>query len=188
MKAKRMKLPKSLMIVMMLSLAFAANGYAQDDVIELAPLVVTASRIPEPINQTAASVEQLTDETLFQRQTRTLPESLSTMPGVLVQKTSYGQGSPYIRGFTGFHTLLLVDGIRLNSPIFRSGPNQYWNTVDSFSLSRLELLKGPGAVLYGSDAVGGTLQAFTSLPEFAPEGESVWGGRLAGRAAASLLT
>ena len=172
-------------VPMLLAFACLSRAIAQNDVVEMAPLVVTASRIPEPINETAASVAQVTDTALYERQGRTLPESLATIPGVHVQKTSYGQGSPYIRGFTGFHTLLLVDGIRLNSPIFRSGPNQYWNTVDSFSLSRLELLKGPGAVLYGSDAVGGTLQAFTSLPEFAPEGEAVWGGRLAGRAASA---
>ena len=166
-------------------LAVGLGANAEEKVVEMAPIVVTASRIPEPINETASSVEQITGEDLFERQDRTLPEALSIVPGVLVQKTSYGQGSPYIRGFTGFHTLLLVDGIRLNSPVFRSGPNQYWNTVDSFSLSHLELLKGPGAVLYGSDAVGGTLQVFSTLPEFAAPGEKAWGGRLAGRAASA---
>ncbi len=155
-------------------------------VTNLPPVVVTASRVAEPVNQAAASVARYSAEQLRDEQTRTLPEALDLTPGVMVQKTSYGQGSPYIRGFTGFRTLLLVDGIRLNSPVFREGANQYWNTVDSFSLDSVELLKGAGSTLYGSDAVGGTVQAFTLMPEYAPEGEGdVWGGRLAARAASA---
>ncbi len=155
-------------------------------VTNLPPVVVTASRVAEPVNKVAASVVKITSDELFENQTRTLPEALDMTPGVMVQKTSNGQGSPYIRGFTGFRTLMLVDGIRLNSPVFREGANQYWNTVDSYSLDSLELLEGPGSVLYGSDAVGGTLQSFTRLPEYAPEGGGdVWGGRLASRVASA---
>ena len=86
----------------------------------------------------------------------------------MVQKTGHGQGSPYIRGFTGLRTLLLIDGIRLNNSTFREGPNQYWNTVDPNSVYRLELVKGPSSVLYGSDAIGGTVnvisRSFGDLP------------------------
>lgn len=95
------------------------------------------------------------------RMVRTIPEAMRETPAVMVQKTAYGQGSPFIRGFTGYRTLMLIDGIRLNNSTFREGPNQYWNTIDPFSLERLELLKGPASVLYGSDAIGGTVNAFT---------------------------
>lgn len=71
------------------------------------------------------------------------------------------QGSPYLRGFTGFRTLMLIDGIRLNNSTFRDGPNQYWNTVDSLALERLELVCGPSSVLYSSDAIGGTVNALS---------------------------
>jgi len=155
-------------------------------VTNLPPVIVTASRVAEPVDRLAASAVKMTAAELHEKQKRTVPEALDMTPGVMVQKTSYGQGSPYIRGFTGFRTLMLVDGVRLNSPVFREGANQYWNTVDSFSLDSLELLKGPGSVLYGSDAVGGTVQAFTRLPEYAPEGGGdVWGGRLAARVASA---
>lgn len=155
-------------------------------VTNLPPVIVTASRVAEPVSKVAASAVKMTSDELFENQTRTLPEAFDQTTGVMVQKTSYGQGSPHIRGFTGFRTLMLVDGIRLNSPVFREGANQYWSTIDSYSLGSLELLKGPGSTLYGSDAVGGTAQAFTRMPEYAPEvGGDVWGGRLAARVASA---
>lgn len=92
---------------------------------------------------------------------RTFAGILEGTPGVMVQKTAYGQDSPYIRGFTGFRTLLMVDDIRINNSVFRSGPNQYWSLVDPLSLERILVLKGPYAVEYGSDAVGGVVRAFT---------------------------
>ena len=95
---------------------------------------------------------------------RSLPEALGEVAGVSAQKTSQGQGSPYIRGVTGYQTLLLVDGIRLNNSVFRSGPNQYWNTVDPFSLRRVEIVEGPASVTYGSDAVGAAVNAITLSP------------------------
>lgn len=98
-------------------------------------------------------------------QLRTLPQALRDVPGVMVQETGPAQGSPFIRGFTGFRTLFLVDGIRLNNSVFRDGPNQYAGTVDPLSLERIEVVMGPSSVLYGSDAIGGTVQAFTKDPE-----------------------
>jgi hemoglobin/transferrin/lactoferrin receptor protein len=111
------------------------------------------------------------------RQVRTIPEAMRELPGVMVQKTGHGQGSPYIRGFTGLRTLFLIDGIRLNNSTYRDGPNQYWNTVDAFSVDRLEIVKGPSSVLYGSDAIGGTVNAisrsFDSLDGNATRGRLV---------------
>ncbi len=92
---------------------------------------------------------------------RTVPEALKEVPGIMIQKTSHGQGSPFIRGFTGFRTLFLMDGIRLNNSVFREGPNQYWNTVDYLAINKLEVVKGPSSTLYGSDAIGGTVNAIS---------------------------
>jgi hemoglobin/transferrin/lactoferrin receptor protein len=88
---------------------------------------------------------------------RTITDALRAMPGVAVQRTSYGQSSPYVRGLTGYHTLWMVDGLRLNNSVWRSGPNEYSGTIDSLSLDRMEVVLGPGSVLFGSDAVGGVL-------------------------------
>ncbi|MFT5051789.1 MAG: hemoglobin/transferrin/lactoferrin receptor protein [Chlamydiales bacterium] len=112
---------------------------------------------------------------LAERPPRTTPQAFRYIPGVMVQETAQGQGSPYIRGFTGQQNVMLIDGVRLNNSVFRSGPNQYWNTVDAYSIDRFELLKGPGSVLAGSDALGGTVSAFTRRPESAGPGSPVSG-------------
>lgn len=98
------------------------------------------------------------------RNSRTIPHLLEEEPSVLVQKTSSAQESPFMRGFTGFRTLFLIDGIRLNNSTFREGPNQYWSTVDPFLIHQMELVKGPSSVLYGSDAIGGTVNVITREP------------------------
>lgn len=100
-------------------------------------------------------------EQLQQSLTRSLPEALSDIPGVLVQKTANGHGSPFIRGFTGYRTLTLIDGVRYNNSVYRDGPNEYFSLIDFHSLSTIELLSGPASALYGSDAIGGTINLQT---------------------------
>ncbi len=96
-----------------------------------------------------------------QKAFRSFPDLFKEVPGISPQKTGHGQGSPFIRGFTSQRTLLLIDGIRLNNAVFREGPNQYWNTIDPLTIDRLEIVKGPSSVLYGSDAIGGTVNVIT---------------------------
>ena len=131
-------------------------------------MVVTATRVEEASDDLPYATAALDRERLDTRSFRTMPDALREESSVMVQKTALGQGSPFIRGFTGFRTVLLIDGFRLNNAVFRDGPNQYWNTVDSWSLEKLELVKGPTSAQYGSDAVGGTVQAHTVRPRFDP--------------------
>jgi hypothetical protein len=87
-------------------------------------IVVTSTRSAERVFNVPYSAASLDFEYLAERkQARTIPEAFSEIPRVMVQKTSFAQGSPYIRGFTGFRNLFLVDGIRLNNSVFREGPN-----------------------------------------------------------------
>jgi len=110
---------------------------------------------------------------------RTVPESLNIIPGVFVQKTNHGGGSPFVRGLTGNQTLILIDGIRLNNSTFRYGPNQYLNTIDPFSVNKIEVLRGSGSVQYGSDAMGGVIQIFTIDPSYS--NQSSFKGSVTGR-------
>lgn len=132
----------------------------------LDPLLVTAERSPGQSADAPYTTAFIDAAFIRQQARRTLPEALQYTPGVLVQKTANGHGSPFIRGFTGRQNLLLMDGVRINNSTFRSGPIQYWNTIDPLSLDHLELVKSQGSVLYGSDAIGGTLNAFGKAADF----------------------
>jgi hemoglobin/transferrin/lactoferrin receptor protein len=130
-------------------------------------LIFSATRsADDPANIPANTFLINQNNILKDSQARSLAEVLSAVPGVKVQKTAYGQSSPYIRGFTGFRTLLLIDGIRLNNSVFRDGPNQYSSLIDHLSVKNLEVLKGSSSILYGSDAIGGLVNAVTSTPDF----------------------
>lgn len=79
---------------------------------------------------------------------------------MLVQRTNRGAGAPILRGLIGPENLILFDGVRINNSTYRTGPNQYFSLVDPSSIESLEVMLGPGSVLYGSDALGGVAQAF----------------------------
>ena len=135
----------------------------------LNPIFVTASRSEQNESTAPYTTSYIGEDFISDNARRTLPDALQYVPGVLVQKTAHGHGSPFIRGFTGRQNLLLVDGIRVNNSTYRSGPVQYWNTVDPLVIDHIELIKSQGSVLYGSDAAGGTVNAFTKSSRFRNE-------------------
>ncbi|MFN5986235.1 MAG: TonB-dependent receptor, partial [Chitinophagaceae bacterium] len=106
----------------------------------------------------------ITDKNLIQYQSTTA-DILTASGQVFVQKSQQGGGSPVIRGFEASRILLLVDGVRMNSAIFRSGHLQNIITVDNMSLDRVEVNYGPSSTMYGSDALGGVINLFTKAPQ-----------------------
>lgn len=161
---------------MLLALVFTTAPLVAQDFLD--PLVVTATRSGLSADEVPYSLSVLDSDYLSENTRRTLPDALQYTPGVLVQKTAHGHGSPFIRGFTGRQNLLMVDGVRINNSTFRGGPVQYWNTIDALSIDRIELVRSQGSVLYGSDAIGGTVNAFTKSSDFhsRPEGQAYQGG------------
>lgn len=165
-----------------LAIAMGTGAVAAEETATLPEVVVTALRAETALADVPGTVHVVDREALQAAAPRTTPDALRGLPSVMVQKTGYGQGSPYLRGFTGFRTLMMVDGIRLNNSTFRDGPNQYWNTVDPWSVARYEAVLGPASVLYGSDAVGGAVNALSLAPP-AWTGQAAWERTLAARAA-----
>jgi outer membrane receptor protein involved in Fe transport len=98
------------------------------------------------------------------RQAPDMFHALQNEVGVLIQSTAAGQASPFVRGLTGQQVLILIDGIRLNNSITRRGPNQYFNTIDPGMVDHIEVLRGQGSVLWGSDAIGGAINVVTRGP------------------------
>lgn len=99
-----------------------------------------------------------------------LTDSLAMQPGVFLQQTTPGQGAAIVRGLKGSEVLHLVDGMRLNNAIFRNAPTQYMALVAPGTLERIEVVRGAPASLYGSDAVGGVVQAISRIPSFDSKG------------------
>ena len=105
----------------------------------------------------------------FEESNRYNPQTAADMLGltgeVFIQKSQYGGGSPMIRGFSTNRLLYSVDGVRMNTAIFRSGNLQNVISLDPFAVSSTEVLFGPGSVSYGSDAVGGAMVFNTLRPK-----------------------
>ncbi|QRO02149.1 TonB-dependent receptor [Archangium violaceum] len=136
-----------------------------------AETLVTSSSVPKPLLPASRVGSEVTAEELSRRPARSTPEALLEEEGIFVQRTNHAGGHPIIRGLLGHQVLIMVDGVRLNNAVTRSGPNQYLNTVDPFLVDRLEVVRGPSSVLYGSDALGGVVNVLTLTPRFASEGE-----------------
>lgn len=159
--------------IWIMACAAAICATARAETVTLPEIVVTPMRASTEAASVPASTYVVTSDDLATSAPRSTPEALEGIPSVMNQKTAYGQGSPYLRGFTGFRTLAMVDGIRLNNSVFREGPNQYWATIDPYSINRYEVVLGPASVLYGSDAIGGAVNALTpDVPAW--EGRPAW--------------
>lgn len=159
---------------------FAGAQPRLTDTLHIEEVVVTTQRVPVNEQLIPYSISLLVKKEMDHFSKRSTSEMLMNTDGVFVQKTNHGGGSPFIRGLTGNQTLLLFDGIRLNNSIYRYGPNQYLNTVDVFTIDRMEVAKGTGSVQYGSDALGGTLQIFSADP-LLNSGGSEWHGNVTGK-------
>ncbi len=136
---------------------------------------VTGTKIESKLADVSIPVQVIDSRRLSERSPEVLTDALREAPNVHIQATTVGQGSPYIRGLTGSAVLNLVDGMRLNHAIYRPSPNPYLALVDAHLARRIEVVRGPASVLYGSDAMGGVIQVITRKPEF----DSVdWGTRV----------
>ncbi len=130
----------------------------------LSEIVVLGRRddTPESVPFTLRQIRK-TDIALTESQTAA--DALRQHAGVFVQKSQMGGGSPVIRGFEANRVLLVVDGVRMNNAIYRSGHLQNAITIDNALLERVEVAFGPGSLMYGSDALGGVVHFRSKEPE-----------------------
>src|SRR6266566_5509935 len=144
---------------LVVALAPALAGQEPTDTVMLTPVVVTATRLPTPADAVPAAVTVLTGEALRSQGIRTVAEALRTVPAAHVVVTdAYGsQTSLFLRGGNSDYVKVLIDGVPQNAP---GGAYDFANlTTDN--VERIEVVRGPVSVLYGSDAVTGVVQIFT---------------------------
>ncbi|MCG3174820.1 MAG: Vitamin B12 transporter BtuB [Myxococcota bacterium] len=137
-------------------------------------IIVTGSRSALDPFDVARGLSVLDVHDLKLLAPRTTPQALHYSTGVWVQRTNHAGGSTFVRGLTGRQVLLMQDGVRLNNSVFRAGPSQYLNTISPFDIQRIEIVRGPGSVLYGSDALAGTINVITT--ELQPYRSMRWEG------------
>jgi hemoglobin/transferrin/lactoferrin receptor protein len=155
-----------LILSVLVFFSMSLNLLAQSDTTtkQLKDVVIYANKFPTLSKNIVQRVVALTDKVLLQQQANTA-DILTASGQVFVQKSQAGGGSPVVRGFEASRVLLMVDGIRMNSDIFRAGHLQNIITVDNMILDRVEILYGPSSTMYGSDALGGVVNLFTKQPQ-----------------------
>ncbi|SCY28735.1 hemoglobin/transferrin/lactoferrin receptor protein [Nonlabens sp. Hel1_33_55] len=142
------------------------------------PVVLSVSKFQQRQQDIPQSIVSTSKKEILFQNPQTSADLLQQTGQVYVQKSQQGGGSPLIRGFSTNRLLLTVDGVRMNTAIFRGGNLQNIISIDPLSVERTEVILGPGSVVYGSDAIGGVMNFFTLSPQFSDEGESFNGNSI----------
>jgi len=132
--------------------------------VTLGNVVVSSNRWEENKSEVPNTIQTITPREVDFQNPQTTADMLSMSGNVFVQKSQLGGGSPMIRGFATNRILIAVDGVRMNTAIFRSGNLQNVISLDANSLSYTEVIFGPGSIIYGSDAIGGVMNFHTLSP------------------------
>jgi hemoglobin/transferrin/lactoferrin receptor protein len=155
-------------IVLLSALLYlSAAAWSQQDTTEeknLDEAVVFSNKFVEKKKNLAQKIDVLSAKTIARYNAQNSGDLLINSGNVYVQKSQQGGSSPVIRGFEASRVLLIVDGVRLNNAIYRSGHLQNAITVDQNMLERVEVLYGPASTIYGSDALGGVIHFRTKSP------------------------
>lgn len=133
---------------------------------DLQEFVVSANRFKERASDVAEPVSVIKTRDIRLLDQPTTGDVLQNSGTLFLQKSQAGGGSPVVRGFEASRVLLVVDGVRMNNAIYRSGHLQDIMTVDANSLERIEVISGPASVVYGSDALGGVVHLLTRQVAF----------------------
>ncbi len=152
-------LTSSLVILSLVSFNVSAASKSQDD----DSIIVTATRTAQSADESLASVTVISREQIELTQARTVSDYLKREVGIHVSRSG-GIGkntSIFMRGTNSDHVLVLIDGVRAGSATLGS---YQWENLSPDQIERIEIVRGPRASLYGSDAIGGVIQIFTRKP------------------------
>lgn len=150
--------------------ATAIHAQERPGVIALEEIVVTASRLEEPLRYSPDSVTVIPEEEIRKKDKKTVVDALRSTPGVFIpQNGSFGGGSYiYLRGTSNAHTLIMIDGIKVGDPMAPDGKMSI-SSLSTANIERIEIVRGAQSVLYGSDAMGGVINIITKKGAGKPE-------------------
>ncbi len=129
-------------------------------------VVISATRWKQTSGNVPSKIISISTKDVAMQNPQTAADLLNISGKVYIQKSQQGGGSPMIRGFATNRLLYSVDGVRMNTAIFRSGNIQNVINIDPFAIEHTEVFFGPGSVIYGSDAIGGVMSFETLNPKF----------------------
>ena len=132
---------------------------------QLDEVVLSVFKGDAKTNRVAERVAVITSKDIEKLSPQTSADLLAAIPGIKVQKSQMGGGSPVIRGMESNRVLLVIDGVRMNNAIYRKGHLQNAITVAPNQLDKTEIVFGPSSVIYGSDALGGVIHYYTKTPK-----------------------
>lgn len=135
--------------------------------LQIEEVVVSASRWRQSSATVPNKITTIKPKEVRLQNPQTAADLLAISGKVFIQKSQQGGGSPMIRGFATNRLIYTIDGVRMNTAIFRGGNIQNVINLDPFSTEKTEVLFGPGSVVYGSDAIGGVMSFHTYGPQFA---------------------
>jgi hemoglobin/transferrin/lactoferrin receptor protein len=138
-------------------------------------VTVTATRTKRDTFETPNPVSVINRENIEEKAANNVTELLVDVPGLDVNGIGANQSRPVIRGVRGTRILLMEDGIRMNNSRVSQDFGEIPALVDIAEVDRVEVVRGPASVLYGSDAIGGVVNIITRLPEFDPEKSEIHG-------------
>jgi hemoglobin/transferrin/lactoferrin receptor protein len=150
--------------------------------LELAPfnfdeVVVSGTRWRQNSGNLPSKIISISPREVELQNPQTAADLLGISGKVFIQKSQQGGGSPMIRGFATNRLIYTVDGVRMNTAIFRGGNIQNVISLDPFATQNTEVLFGPGSVIYGSDAVGGVMSFQTLTPQFSLSDDALVTGK-----------
>ncbi len=150
-------------------------------------VVISANKWEQRRRELSGHATTVTKKDVALLNPQTAADLLALSGAVFVQKSQQGGGSPMLRGFSTNRILLVVDGVRMNTSIFRAGNVQNALRLDANNIEAAETVFGPGSLIYGSDAIGGVMDYHTLSPKLSNTGKpQVSGNALARFSSANL--
>lgn len=152
-----------------------------EDPVRLDEIVVSVNRWAQSKSEIPHAIKTIKAEDILHFNPQTTADLVGTKGGVFVQKSQMGGGSPMIRGFSANRVLIVVDGIRMNNAIYRSGNLHNIISLDANNLESAEVIFGPGSVIYGSDALGGVMSFNSIKPKLSTSAKPEQSGKIFSR-------